>query len=250
MTEPSIQPTLTDLILKVQATANHATELEQLAAAVAYAGQLGELADSLVGHFVSLARHAGASWTQIGDALGVSKQGAQQRFVPREPADASAFADRAQFQRFTDRARKAVLDAEESARELKHGYIGTEHLLIGVARQTDGVAAVALTQLGVDADAITARVTEAIAPGASVPEGRLPFTPRAKTALEMTMREALKLGHNYIGTEHMILALANASDGGVAADVLTELGVSAAALRETIRGILANYTKPNPPTAT
>jgi hypothetical protein len=248
MTEPSIQPTLNDLILKVQASANRGTELEQLEAAVAYAGQLGELADSLVGHFVSLARHAGASWTQIGDALGVSKQGAQQRFVPREPADASAFADRALFQRFTDRARQAVLDSEKAARELNHGYIGTEHLLIGVIRQTHGVAAVALAQLGVDADAVAARVREAIPPGESAPGGRPPFTPRAKIALEMTMREALKLGHNYIGTEHMILALANAPEG-VAVNVLTELGVSASALHDAVIGILAGYGKPNPPTS-
>jgi hypothetical protein len=127
------------------------------------------------------------------------------------------------FERFTDRARRVVVLAQEEARMLNHNYIGTEHILLGLIHEGEGVAAKALESLGISLDAVRQQVEEIIGQGQQAPSGHIPFTPRAKKVLELSLREALQLGHNYIGTEHILLGLIREGDG-VAAQVLVKLG--------------------------
>jgi ATP-dependent Clp protease ATP-binding subunit ClpC len=137
------------------------------------------------------------------------------------------------FQRFTERARNAVVLAQDEARRLKHNYIGTEHLLLGLLRDEDSVAGRVLSGLDVDLDETRTEVMRIVGEGDVVRSGEIPFTPRAKKALELALREALSLGHNYIGTEHVLLALAR-SDEGVAAQVLAGFGLGRNALRDAV----------------
>ena len=127
------------------------------------------------------------------------------------------------FERFTDRARRVVVLAQEEARLLNHNYIGTEHILLGLIHEGEGVAAKALESLGISLEAVRQQVEEIIGQGGSSPSGHIPFTPRAKKVLELSLREALQLGHNYIGTEHILLGLIREGEG-VAAQVLVKLG--------------------------
>ena len=125
------------------------------------------------------------------------------------------------FERFTDRARRVVVLAQEEARMLSHNYIGTEHILLGLIHEGEGVAAKALESLGISLEAVRAQVEEIIGQGQQAPSGHIPFTPRAKKVLELSLREALQLGHNYIGTEHILLGLIREGEG-VAAQVLQQ----------------------------
>jgi ATP-dependent Clp protease ATP-binding subunit ClpC len=144
------------------------------------------------------------------------------------------------FERFTDRARRVVVLAQEEARMLNHNYIGTEHILLGLARERDGVAAKALDGLNIRLDAVRREVEEIIGQGQAAPTGHIPFTPRAKKVLELSLREALQLGHNYIGTEHILLGLIREGEG-VAAQVLQKLGADLNRVRQTVIQILSGY---------
>jgi Clp amino terminal domain, pathogenicity island component len=138
------------------------------------------------------------------------------------------------FERFTDRARNAVRFAQEEARLHSHAHVGTEHILLGLIREGQGVGARALETLGVPLDEVRARVLEIVPPGAEeAPSGHIPFTPRSKKVLELSLREALQLGHNYIGTEHLLLGLVRERDG-VAAQVLAERGAALDAVRQEV----------------
>ncbi len=137
------------------------------------------------------------------------------------------------FERFTDRARNTVVLAQEEARRLNHAYIGTEHVLLGLLAEHDGIAARALRSLGIGLEAVRADVEKMIGRGAEVPAGHIPFTPRAKKVLELSLREALQLGHNYIGTEHILLGLVREGEG-VAATVLVERGAALPRVREAV----------------
>jgi ATP-dependent Clp protease ATP-binding subunit ClpC len=137
------------------------------------------------------------------------------------------------IERFTDRARRVVVLAQEEARMLDHNYIGTEHILLGLLREGDGVAARTLESLGIGLDAVRQQVQEITGRGQHAPSGHIAFTPRAKKALELSLREALQLGHNYIGTEHMLLGLLGEGDG-VAAQVLVRLGAGLDRVRERV----------------
>jgi ATP-dependent Clp protease ATP-binding subunit ClpC len=141
------------------------------------------------------------------------------------------------FERFTDRARRVVVLAQEEARRLNHNYVGTEHLLLGLLREGEGVAAKALTSLGISLEAVRGQVEEIIGQGQVTPTGHIPFTSRAKKVLELSLREALQLGHNYIGTEHILLGLLSEGEG-VAAQVLAKLGAGHARVREQVRRLL------------
>jgi hypothetical protein len=141
------------------------------------------------------------------------------------------------FRRFTDRARRAVQLAQEEARLLNHNYVGTEHLLLGLLSEGEGVAAKALASLGISLEAVRAQVEELIGHGQSAPAGHLPFTPRAKKALALSLREALQLGHNYVGTEHLLLGLAREGEG-VAAELLVGFGAGHARLRDQVLQVL------------
>ncbi|VEG27970.1 ATP-dependent Clp protease ATP-binding subunit [Actinomyces howellii] len=144
------------------------------------------------------------------------------------------------FERFTDRARRVVVLAQDEARALNHNYIGTEHLLLGLIHEGEGVAAKALESMEVSLDAVRAQVVEIIGEGQSAPSGHIPFTPRAKKVLELSLREALQLGHNYIGTEHILLGLLREGEG-VAAQVLTKLGADLSTVRQTVMQMLSGY---------
>ena len=137
------------------------------------------------------------------------------------------------FERFTDRARRVVVLAQEEARLLVHNYIGTEHLLLGLIHEDEGVAARALESLGISLGAVRAQVEEMIGRGGQAPYGHIPFTPRAKKVLELALREALQLGHSSIGTEHILLGLIREGEG-VAAQVLVKLGADPVQVRRRV----------------
>ncbi len=145
------------------------------------------------------------------------------------------------FERFTDRARRVVVLAQEEARMLNHNYIGTEHILLGLIHEGEGVAAKALDSLNISLDAVRQQVEEIIGQGQAAPTGHIPFTPRAKKVLELSLREALQLGHNYIGTEHILLGLIREGEG-VAAQVLQKLGADLNRVRQTVIQLLSGYT--------
>ena len=144
------------------------------------------------------------------------------------------------FERFTDRARRVLVLAQEEARLLNHNFIGTEHILLGLIHEGEGVAAKALESLGISLEAVREKVEELIGPASGPSAGSPPFTPRAKKVLELSLREALQLGHNYIGTEHMLLGLVREGEG-VAAQVLTSLGADLSRVRQQVIQILSGY---------
>src|SRR5881398_2429344 len=152
------------------------------------------------------------------------------------------------FERFTDRARRVVVLAQEEARMLSHNYIGTEHILLGLIHEGDGIAAKALESLGISLEGVRAQVEEIIGQGQQAPSGHIPFTPRAKKVLELSLREALQLGHNYIGTEHILLGLIREGEG-VAAQVLVKLGADLNRVRQQVIQLLSGYQGKEPAAA-
>ncbi|MFF2042372.1 Clp protease N-terminal domain-containing protein [Kitasatospora sp. NPDC058170] len=216
-TSPLRLDDLIDAIKKV-----HSDALDQLSGAVIAADYLDDLADHLIGHFVDQARRSGASWTDIGRSMGVSKQAAQKRFVPKDPGAPSDLDPSQGFSRFTDRARHVVMASQEEARQAGNAEIGPEHILLGLLVEPEGLGVKALAAQGVAPDAVRTAATAALpAPAAEVP-GLIPYDAQGKKALELTFREALKLGHNYVGTEHILLALLELENGE---GVLNDLGV-------------------------
>jgi len=149
------------------------------------------------------------------------------------------------FERFTDRSRRVLVLAQEESRLLNHGFIGTEHILLGLLHERDGIAARALTQLGVSLEVVREKVEEIVGASPTVPTGSPPFTPRAKKVLELSLREALQLHHNYIGTEHLLLGLVREGEG-VGAQVLVSLGVEMARVREQVIQLFSEYPNDEP----
>jgi ATP-dependent Clp protease ATP-binding subunit ClpC len=149
------------------------------------------------------------------------------------------------FERFTDRARRVVVLAQEEARMLNHNYIGTEHILLGLIHEGEGIAAKALESLGISLEAVRRQVEEIIGQGQQAPSGHIPSTPRAKKVLELSLREALQLGHNYIGTEHILLGLIREGEG-VAAQVLVRLGADLNRVRQQVIQLLHGYPGKEP----
>ncbi|MGE2836749.1 Clp protease N-terminal domain-containing protein [Mycobacterium sp. SMC-4] len=190
----------------------HDQPLDQLTDAVLAAEALGEVADHLIGHFVDQARRSGASWTEIGKCMGVTKQAAQKRFVPKAPTDPAAMDPAAGFSRFTERARNAVVEAQNRAHAAGNAEISPAHLVLGLFADPTGLAARLIADQGVDIATLPGTVTlpDRVA---DVP-ALIPFDTRAKKALELTFRHALRLGHNYVGTEHLLLALYDEEDDG------------------------------------
>ncbi|MEV1332031.1 Clp protease N-terminal domain-containing protein [Micromonospora costi] len=208
---------LDDLIQAIKKA--HSEPLEQLADAVLAADHLGEVADHLIGHFVDQARRAGASWTDIGRSMGVTKQAAQKRFVPRDtPLDPQEG-----FNRFTPRARNVVMAAQNEARATGHTEIRPEHVVLGLLSEPEALAARALVAQGVTLDRVREAATAALpAPSGEEVPALIPYDGQSRKVMELTFREALRLGHNYIGTEHVLLALLELENGN---GVLTGLGV-------------------------
>ncbi|HET8620802.1 MAG TPA: Clp protease N-terminal domain-containing protein [Acidimicrobiales bacterium] len=229
---------LDQLIAVVEQTSD--TPLDRVSTAALLQSQIQALGDDLLDHFVTRARQAGLSWAQIGEALGVTRQAAQQRHgATNVPDPVLEGLKDARFARFTDRARKAVISAHIAAQSRQHNYVGTEHVLLGLMDDDSSVASDALRKLGVTKAAVEEAVTALVPDGGAPVHGHIPFTPRSKQALENALGEALAMGHNYIGTEHLLLGLHKMTDG-LASRVLVERGVEYARLRAEIVAILAN----------
>jgi Clp amino terminal domain, pathogenicity island component len=211
------------LIHHVQERNPDGDELARLSAAMDVSGRLTEDADALIGHFVDEARRAGASWTAIGERMGVTKQAAQKRFVAPAPA----------FKRFTERARRTLAAAEREARRLASTHVTPEHILIGLLTEPEGVAAKALAAQGVTLQAARETVEAARLATTAAAPARMPFAPQSKKVLELALREALGLDHNHIGTEHLLLAIISEPEG-VTANVLHALGVDTQRLRRDL----------------
>ena len=195
---------LDDLITAIKKV--HDEPLEQLTDAMLAAEALGEVADHLIGHFVDQARRSGASWTDIGKCMGVTKQAAQKRFVPK--AEPNPLDPNEGFSRFTPRARNVVVESQNKAHAAGNDEIQPAHLLLALFTDPASLAVRLLEGQGVDADAATAAVT--LPERAAEMPALVPFSGTARKVLELTFREALRLGHNYIGTEHILLALLEA----------------------------------------
>jgi hypothetical protein len=212
---------LDDLIDAIRKT--HSDPLDQLADAVLAAGHLGDVADHLIGHFVDQARRSGASWTEIGRSMGVTKQAAQKRFVPKDPGEPSDPDPGQGFSRFTEQARNVVIAAQDEARAAGNDEIRPEHLVLGLLSEPDAPASQSIVAQGVGLDVVRQAVAATLPPAADGAPALVPFDARAKKALELTFREALRTGHAHIGTEHILLALLELDDG-----VLSRLGIDKA----------------------
>jgi hypothetical protein len=208
---------LDDLIAAIKKV--HEEPLDQLQDAVIAADHLGDVADHLIGHFVDQARRSGASWTDIGKSMGVTRQAAQKRFVPKESADLDPSQG---FNRYTPRARSVVMAAHNASKAAHNAEGLPEHLVLGLLAEPEGLAAKAIVEQGVSLDAVRAAATAALPPAVEDAPELVPYGPAAKKVLELTFREALRLGHNYIGTEHILLALLEHENGQ---GVLSGLGI-------------------------
>ncbi|MEU6170822.1 Clp protease N-terminal domain-containing protein [Streptantibioticus parmotrematis] len=238
---------LDDLIEHVLNRHPDGDALQHLSDAMETSAHLGAVSDHLIGHFVDQARRAGASWTEIGQYMGVSKQAAQKRFVPRESEvdeiDDISGPGRGPglFTRFTQRARHTVSEARAEAERLGHGHVENGHLVLGLLAEPEGLAARAMETLGAPSAEVREAVVAQLGPG-SKQSGRLRFSRNAKKTLELALREALHLGHNYIGTEHLLLGLLR-NDKDPAARTLNGFGITRQRTEEWTREALAGYTK-------
>ncbi len=225
---------LDDLIAAIKKV--HTDALDQLQDAVIAADHLGEVADHLIGHFVDQARRSGASWTDIGKSMGVTRQAAQKRFVPKESA---ALDPNAGFGRYTPRARNVVMAAHNESVAARNPEGRPEHLVLGLLAEPEGLAAKAITAQGVLLDTVRQAATAALPPAVEEVPELVPYGSDAKKVLELTFREALRLGHNYIGTEHLLLALLEFENGE---GVLSGLGITKPAVEENIAAALTRIT--------
>ncbi|MET9885847.1 Clp protease N-terminal domain-containing protein [Streptomyces sp. NPDC006430] len=242
MTNPSVEPVrmtnpvrLDDLIEAIKKV--RTDTLEQLSDAVVAAEHLGDVADHLIGHFVDQARRSGASWTDIGRSMGVTRQAAQKRFVPKADKEGDPGLDPNQgFGRFTPRARNVVMASQNEARAAGGTEIRTAHLVLGLLAEPEGLAALALRAQGISTDDLRAAATAALPPAVAEVPDLIPFDADAKKALELTFREALRLGHGYVGTEHILLALLELENG---TGLLSDLGAAKDTVEATVNDALA-----------
>jgi ClpA/ClpB-like protein len=231
MTNPVRLDDLIEAIKKV-----HTDALDQLSDAVIAADHLGDVADHLIGHFVDQARRSGASWTEIGRSMGVSKQAAQKRFVTKDSGQPVDLDPSQGFSRFTERARNVVMAAQNEARAAGNDHVGTGHLALGLLSEPDAIGAKAIAAQGVSTDAVRQAVTAVLPAAADAVPELIPYDTPARKALELTFRAALRLGHNYVGTEHILLALLELEAGE---GVLTGLGIDPAAAEAHIGAAVA-----------
>ena len=213
--------TLDELIMEVRTGRPEGSPRDHLSEAAALAARLDELADHLVGHFVDQARRSGASWSAIGQSLGVSKQAVQKRFVGAEPS----------LERFTNRAKVVVLKAQNAARERGEQHVTSLHLVLGLLAEWEGLAGQAIEAAGVSRDEVASAVAAALPEPGRPARRHATFSTGASKVLELSVRESLRLGHDYVGTEHVLLALLESGDEP-GARVLTDLGVTKPAAEE------------------
>ena len=218
---------LADLIARLDEELPDADSLARISEAHLRARTLSDLGDQLLDHYVGKARQAGASWSEIGDAIGVSKQAAQQRHAP------------APFERFTDLNRHSIVLAQEAARTHKHDAIGTEHLLLGLLGEPRGLAYQVLTGKTESERRIRDAIEEAMPPaGKKALRGHIPFRPESKEAIERAVRACADLGHDSVGTEHTLLGLMRTEQSS-AAQILRNLGFTPDELHETVKAEIA-----------
>jgi ATP-dependent Clp protease ATP-binding subunit ClpA len=224
-------PSLGSLIEEVESSAPSHEPLDLLATASATVQSINELTDSLLSHFVDRCRRAGHSWAEIGTALGVTKQAVQKRFTS-EPSVPLG------WDRYTLRARRVIEQhTPAAAAELGHNYIGTEHLLLGFYGEPEGLAARIIVGFGLDRERVVRAINARVEPGATALPG---YTPRAWAAIQSCTREALMMGHNYVGTEHQLLALLGGV-GGFAAEILDEANIEYNKVKAEVVKILSGY---------
>ncbi|MFT9666204.1 Clp protease N-terminal domain-containing protein [Streptomyces rhizosphaericola] len=216
---PSVR--LDDLIEAIKKSNPDA--LEQLSGAVIAADHLGDVADHLIGHFVDQARRSGASWTDIGRSMGVTRQAAQKRFVTKKSDEASDLDPSQGFGRFTQRARNVVMASHNEAKAAGHVEIVPAHLTLGLLAEPEAIALRVITAQGVTPEALRTATEATLPPAADEVPELIPYDADARKVLELTFREALRLGHNYVGTEHILLALLEFEAGTGA---LTGLGLT------------------------
>ncbi|MGW1623589.1 Clp protease N-terminal domain-containing protein [Streptomyces sp. NPDC002172] len=214
---------LADLIARLDEELPEASELARISEARLRAQTLSDLGDQLIDHYVSKAKQTGASWTEIGDAIGVSKQAAQQRHAP------------APFERFTDLNRHGIVLAQEAARTHKHDSIGTEHLLLGLLGEPRGLGYELLLAKTESEQPIRDAVREALPPaGRKAPRGHIPFHAQSKEVIDQARRASSDLGHDWVGTEHTLLGLIRVAESP-AARILRNLGFTSEDLHETVK---------------
>jgi hypothetical protein len=223
-------PPLTDLIAAVEADAPSEDPLARLATASATAAELTEASDALVGHFVDQCRSAGHTWAEISESLGVTRQAAHKRYsaIPRD------------LSRWTERAKSALASSVDAARGLGHAFVGTEHLLLGLF-PPGGIGATILAELGLTEEAVAQQVVVHTPVRESGP-AEPPFTPLAAQVLGGALTEAVSMGHNYVGTEHLLLGLFGQPDG-LAAQILTDAGATHAGCKARVVVMLSGLTK-------
>jgi hypothetical protein len=231
MTTPVATPRLDDLISAVAGT--HQDPLDRVTGAVQLAEELGDVADSLIGHFVDQARRDGASWSQIGRSMGMSKQAAQQRFVPRRQMEAAPLDPSQGFSRFDDDARAAVIAAQERARQVSNDSIGIAHLVLALVTASNSAAARAVTAQGVPLYEVERVASATLPPAAGTLPALIPFDAHAKAALERTFSEAQRCGADRISSEHLLLAVLAVERG---TGVLAGLGVTTAGVEAHLAG--------------
>ncbi|KAB8167731.1 ATP-dependent Clp protease ATP-binding subunit [Streptomyces sp. 3MP-14] len=239
LTHPVRLDDLIDAIKKV-----HSDALDQLTDAVIAADHLGELADHLIGHFVDQARRSGASWTEIGSRMGVTRQAAQKRFVPKTPTATPGWEEGDKqgaaegFGRYTARARNVVMAAHNAARDAANAEVVPAHLVLGLVSDGQGIGSAVIVDQGVSLDDVREAARAALPAPVEQAPALVPYDTAARKVLELTFREALRLGHNYIGTEHLLLALLEFEDGS---GLLNDLGVDKATSEEHIRRALSVF---------
>jgi hypothetical protein len=227
-------PDLQQLIDTIRQDAGTDDVLDQLATASTTITELSSTGDAALGYFVDRARGAGKSWVEISSVLGVSKQAAHKRF-------ADSWTNKSAFDHYTPRARAVVEAASDVARSLSHGYVGTEHLLLAFYTQPESIATKVLVAHGATKEAVSAAVNAAVPAGTTTAgEEDLGFTRRASRILQGAPGEALAIGHNYVGTEHILLALYR-DPASVATEILQELGLDESTAWTAIRALLSEF---------
>ena len=231
-------PRLDDLVDTIERTQPDA--LGRLGAAVELAQRLDVLGDNLIGHFVDESRRAGESWSSIGSILGVSKQAAQQRFVPRGASTIEAVLESGAVSGYTGRALHVLRQAAHHARRRSHATIGTEHLLLGLLDEPEGLACRTLETLGTTPAEIRQKLKKHVGVGDA--DGTPVLSGRAEKAIDLARREALRLGHNYVGTEHQLLGILAEAEG-VAFNVLQAVGVTHESASNQVVRLLASHQR-------
>ncbi|MFF3896992.1 Clp protease N-terminal domain-containing protein [Streptomyces sp. NPDC001812] len=242
-TNPGIKSSvrLDDLIAAIKKV--HEEPLQQLQDAVLAGEHLGDVADHLIGHFVDQARRSGASWTDIGKSMGVTRQAAQKRFVTK---DSAPLDPNEGFHRYTPRARNVVMASHNEAKAARNAEGLPEHLVLGLLAEPGSLAAKAITEQGVTLEAVRAAATALLPPPAEEAPELVPYGAAAKKVLELTFREALRLGHNYVGTEHLLLALLEHENGE---GLLSGLGIDKTTTERYVTEMLAEFLETQEPEA-